>query len=231
MAVDVLNQREACARSYRAATAPSSVATASRGSGAPGAGVVSAGAGAPMVLMVATIEARKNHIAVLEACQRLWEQGLEFKLNLAGRLSRDTGKNVLDRISRLRKANWPVRWLGHITDAELRWQFSACRFTLHPSLYEGFGLPVLESLSHGKPCIVSDRGALSETAGGGGCYLVSEPAADVIADAMRELLGNQALYERLVAQCSEREFKAWDQYCDEVTIWQRSLKKRAVDRR
>ena len=182
-----------------------------------------------MVLMVATIEARKNHMAVLEACQQLWEQGLEFKLNLAGRLSRDTGKDVLDRINRLRKANWPVHWLGHITEAELRRQFSACRFTLHPSLYEGFGLPILESLSYGKPCVVSDRGALAETARGGGCYLVSDPAADSIADAMRKLLRDQAFYERLVAECRARKFKAWDRYCDELTIWQGSLKKRTVD--
>jgi len=183
----------------------------------------------PQVLMVATIEARKNHLAVLEACERLWTQGIDFDLTLAGRLSRETGRGVLEQIRALERKNRPIKWVGHVGDEELKRLYQACRFTLHPSLYEGFGLPVLESLGSARPCIITDRGALAQVAQDGGCYVISDPGPNTLADAIRELLLNPALYERLVKACRERQFKRWDSYCDELTTWQRSLKKRAIN--
>ena len=182
----------------------------------------------PEVLMVGTIEARKNHLAVLDACERLWDQGVDFGLTLVGRLSKDTGRSVRERVRALEGKNRPVRWVGHIGDEELKGLYQTCRFTLLPSLYEGFGLPVLESLSYAKPCIVTDRGALAQLAKDGGCSLVSDPGPSALADAIRGLLLNPALYERLVRECRERRFKRWESYCDELATWQRSLKKRAV---
>ena len=181
----------------------------------------------PEVLMVGTIEARKNHRAVLEACERLWAQGAEFGLTLAGRLSNDTGGDVPGRVRELQGKNRPIRWIGHVGDEELKRLYQSCRFTLHPSFYEGFGLPVLESLSYARPCIVSDRGALAEIVAEGGCYVVADPTPAALADAIRELLMNSGLYQRLAGECRERRFKQWDEYCDELIAWQRSLKKRA----
>ncbi|HSS64062.1 MAG TPA: glycosyltransferase family 1 protein [Gammaproteobacteria bacterium] len=183
----------------------------------------------PRVLMVATLEKRKNHAAVLEACELLWTQGIDFQLTLAGRLSKDTGRDVLEQIRTLENKRRPVSWIGHIGDEELRELYQTCRFTLHPSLYEGFGLPVLESLSAGKPCIVTDRGALAQVAEAGGCHVLDDPTPKAVAGAIRELLLDSVLYERLVGECRKRRFKRWDSYCDELTLWQRSLKKRAVD--
>ncbi len=203
----------------------------------PGTGLVSlervegsnGAAEKPRLLMVATIEKRKNHMAVLEACERLWAQGIDFELTLAGRLSKDTGRDVLKTLRTLEGKNRPVSWVGHVGDNELKQLYQRCRFTLHPSLYEGFGLPVLESLSCGRPCIVTDRGALAQVARDGGCYVVSDPEPNALAGAIRELLLDPALYERLVGECRERKFKRWDDYCKELTTWRGSLKKRAID--
>ena len=185
----------------------------------------STGTGRPMVLMVATIEGRKNHLAVLEAAERLWQQGVEFELRFVGRL-RDAKLRVIERIDALSSINRPIRWLGHIPDAEVQRQYQACRFSLHPSLYEGYGLPVLESLSCGKPCIVSNRGALAEVARNGGCFTVSDSGPEALAAAIRELLLNESLYHRLVQECREREFRSWSQYCDDLIAWLRSLRQR-----
>ena len=53
-----------------------------------------------------------------------------------------------------------------LTDAEVAWLYRECRFTVFPALYEGWGLPVSESLSHGKFCIASDNSSLPEAGQG-----------------------------------------------------------------
>ena len=183
----------------------------------------------PQVLMVGSIEPRKNHQAALEACERIWKQGLNFELIIAGRISNEGCRDVVESVQKMKAQRLPIKWLGYVADEELERLYEHCRFTLHPSLYEGFGLPVIESLSKGKPCIASRRGALAETATKGGCYLVDETTPESIASGIRELLLNQDLYERLVCECRERKYKSWADYCDELTRWQRTLKKRAVN--
>ncbi len=179
------------------------------------------------ILMVATIESRKNHLAVLTACEILWQQGLDFQLTLVGRL-RDPSLKVVERVDALRSSGRPIRWLGHVPDAEVTRLYQSCRFTLHPSLYEGFGLPVLESLRHHRPCIVSDRGALPEVARDGGCLTVSDTAPATLAAAMRTLLVDESLYSRLVQECKQRPFRSWRQYADDLVAWLRSLQKRSL---
>jgi len=51
-------------------------------------------------------------------------------------------------------------------------------FTVYPSLMEGFGIPILESLWHGKPCVCGGNGALGEVARGGGCLIVDQTSED-----------------------------------------------------
>jgi glycosyltransferase involved in cell wall biosynthesis len=53
-----------------------------------------------------------------------------------------------------------------VSDAELRWLYQNCRFTVYPSHYEGWGLPVAESLAHGKFCLASSASSLPEIAPG-----------------------------------------------------------------
>ncbi len=80
-----------------------------------------------------------------------------------------------------------VRLLGRVEDADLPALMSGAAAFVYPSLYEGFGLPVLEALACGSPVLCSDIPALREVAGDAACYI---PAPDVVAwrDAMREAL-------------------------------------------
>ncbi len=174
-----------------------------------------AGDGPPVVLMVATLEPRKNQLAVLEACETLWRRGARFALRLIGR--RRGGDKAASRIAELRAKGRPVEWLGHVSDEALANAYAECRFTLCPSLYEGYGLPVVESLRRLRPCIVSACGALPEVSAGGGCLTLSEPGSVPLADAMLRLFEDEDCYQRLVSECGRRRYRDWSDYVDDLT--------------
>jgi glycosyltransferase involved in cell wall biosynthesis len=89
-----------------------------------------------------------------------------------------------------------VRLLGWIADDELEGLYAAADCFVLPSLYEGFGMPVLEAMSRGLPVACSDRGSLREVAGQA-ALLFDPESARSIADAIERVLADQALRQRL----------------------------------
>lgn len=179
--------------------------------------------GPPVVLCVGSIEARKNHVALLDACARLWSDGRQFSLHLIGLAHPQTGAVALERIRALQAAGRPLRYDGPVSEAAINAAYAGCTFTIYPSLMEGFGLPIVESMVNGKPCICSDRGALGESARGGGCLLVSSVDAAALAAAIDRLLGAPAEVAALAAAARGRCFKSWRDYASELTHWMREL--------
>lgn len=116
---------------------------------------------------------------------------------------------------------------GPADDAGLHAAYQQCAFTVYPSLIEGFGLPVLESLQHGKPCICSDAGALGESARGGGCVSLPSVDARSLAGAIRRLLQDAAELATLAGQARARRFKLWPDYARELTDWMATLPRRS----
>jgi glycosyltransferase involved in cell wall biosynthesis len=178
------------------------------------------------VLCVGTIEGRKNHLALLEACEALWTEGLVFELHLLGLARPDTAAAALARIDALKAAGRPLHYDGPADDAALQAAYQRCAFTVYPSLIEGFGLPVLESLQHGQPCICSNDGALGESTRGGGCLALPEVDAASLAGAIRRLLKNPAELAALSAAARTRKFKSWGDYAGELTTWMATLPRR-----
>jgi glycosyltransferase involved in cell wall biosynthesis len=119
------------------------------------------------VLYVSTIEARKNHALLLRVWRRLIERhGAERvpQLLFVGR----TGWHIEELLDGLKasgnlggKLTIACDW----SDAEVKEAYRRCRFTVFPSLTEGWGSPVGESLLHGKFCVASDRASLPEVGG------------------------------------------------------------------
>lgn len=181
----------------------------------------------PRILCVGTIEGRKNHLGLLQACDTLWQEGLKFELQLLGLPRADTAGPALARIATLKAAGRPLIFDGPADDAGLHAAYRQCAFTVYPSLIEGFGLPVLESLQHGKPCICSGTGALGESARGGGCIALPSVDAGSLAGAIRRLLQNPADLAALAVQARTRRFKLWPDYARELTDWMRALPRRS----
>jgi glycosyltransferase involved in cell wall biosynthesis len=177
----------------------------------------------PTVLMVATIEARKNHIALLKAAELLWHRGRKFRLRLIGGINRKTEVTTLKYLQWLQRAGAAMEWLGSVSDETLQQEYERCKFTIYPSLCEGFGLPVLESLSYGKPCICSDATALREQARGGGCLILPNTDIRALSEAIDRLLTDEILYDQLVEEARQRVFRTWHDYCQELVEWIRSL--------
>lgn len=180
----------------------------------------------PVVLSVGSIEGRKNHLALLEACEQLWARGRTFELHLIGLAHPQTGRAALDRIAALQSAGRPLRSDGAVDEAALEAAYAACAFTVYPSLMEGFGLPVLESLARSKPCICSGRGALGESARAGGCLALDQVDAASLADALDRLLTSPDEHRQLSAAARSRHFQTWAGYAAELTAWMRTLPRR-----
>jgi len=181
----------------------------------------------PVVLCVGSLEGRKNHLALLEACEQLWAGGVRFELRLVGLAHPQTGRAALARLHTLQAAGRPLRYDGPLSDAAVDTAYAACSFTVYPSLMEGFGLPVFESLAHGKPCVCSARGALGEATLGGGCVALDAVDATSLASAIGRLLATPGEIATLAAAARARKIRPWGDYAAELTAWIRSLPSRS----
>lgn len=180
----------------------------------------------PIVLSVGSLEGRKNHLELLSACEALWTRGLAFQLHLIGLAQAQTGRAALAKVRALQAAGRPIRYEGPVDDNALEAAYAECAFTVYPSLMEGFGLPVIESLERGKPCICSARGALGESARDGGCLALESVDAASLAQAMEQLLTESDRRNALSTTARQRRFKRWSAYATELLEWMSTLQPR-----
>ena len=117
------------------------------------------------LLSVGTLEIRKNQTCLLNAYRILAKRhpGRLPKLILVGRQGWIDG-NIEFQVQHDRELSGLVQIITDATDQELDGLYERCLFTLFPALYEGWGLPVAESLKHGKPCICSNTSSMLEIA-------------------------------------------------------------------
>lgn len=123
--------------------------------------------GRPYVLFVSTIEARKNHMLLFRVWRRLMEEmapGTLPDLVFAGRVGWMVS-DLMNQIENSSNLNGRLHIIEGLDDHELKSVYGGCLFTVFPSFYEGWGLPVSESLSMGKPCISSNSTSLPEAGG------------------------------------------------------------------
>jgi len=170
----------------------------------------------PLVLMVGSIEPRKNQLAVLAATESLWREGLDFELRVIGGGAAVYVNELEMAMARARSRGARVAHARGVDDAGLAAAYRDATAFVFPSLQEGYGLPVAEALASGTPAITSRYGSTAEIASFGGCILV-DPRSDVeIADALREILTDDALRLRLVEQTTRLVSRDWSQYADEL---------------
>ncbi len=127
-------------------------------------------------LFVGTIEPRKNLITLLRALRLLLDQATgELPCLVVAGARGWLDDAVFATVAELRLHD-AVKFVGPATPSDLVWLYNACRLSLHPELYSGFGLPVLEAMQSGAPTIVADTSSLPEVAGDAALLLPPQDA-------------------------------------------------------
>ncbi len=153
-------------------------------------------------LFVSTIQPRKNIARLAQAFDKFKKQTRsDLRLVIAGKKGW-LWKDIFRQIEKLENKD-QIIFTGYVDDAELAWLYKNALFFIHPSLYEGFGLPVLEAFSWGLPTACSFTGSLPEIAGEASIYF-NPLDIDDMADKIRKLWEDGNLRERLSRQGKQR---------------------------
>ncbi|MBI4259466.1 MAG: glycosyltransferase family 4 protein [Actinobacteria bacterium] len=162
----------------------------------------------PYVLSVGTLEPRKNLVALVRAYRRAAASGIPHALVLAGPLG--WGYRPLLREIALAGPG-EVVLTGPLETSELDAMYRGASAFAYPSLYEGFGLPVLEAMARGVPTVTSSASSLPEVAGDAAIAVDPHRVAEIAA-AIQRVLGDEALAGRLAAAGRARaERYSWDE--------------------
>jgi glycosyltransferase involved in cell wall biosynthesis len=175
--------------------------------------------GSPMVLVVGSHEPRKNHLAVLHASEVLWREGVVFNLVLLG-AGAWNDQEYHDTLDALVSAGRPVQSIRGMPDRLLASAYRLAHCTVFPSLNEGFGLPVAESLSVGTPVITSNFGSMRDIVAPHGDplgALLVDPRSDTeLTGALRQVLTDVDLHARLSEEAAHHRRRTWDTYAAEL---------------
>lgn len=170
----------------------------------------------PFVLFVSTVEGRKNHSFIFDVWAELARTMPTIPtLVCVGRFGW-RAEQFLEKMLVTGNLSNRIKVLSDISDTELEALYDNCLFTVYPSAYEGWGLPVGESLSRGKLCVVSDRSSLPEVAGSHGIYIDPDDVADA-AQKVRRLVEDEAYRSGLEKRLRE-DFvpRTWDVVATEL---------------
>jgi glycosyltransferase involved in cell wall biosynthesis len=167
-----------------------------------------ASTGPPYALMIGTLEPRKNLPLALDAITILRKDGLDLRLVLAG--SSSPLLDVAELLEERGLGPSDVVVTGYVDDPHLAQLVAGARMLVFPSLYEGFGMPLVEAMEAGLPIVGARAGATPETVGDAG-LLVDPNDAEAFADAMSRLASDDELRAQLVAAGHRQAAKfTWD---------------------
>lgn len=168
-------------------------------------------------LTVGTIQPRKNLIRLMKAFKGFLNMTNDFKFKLILVGEKGWLSDEIFEVPKKIGLNSNVRFLGRVKDEELVHLYSGAAALVYPSLYEGFGLPVLEAFACNCPVIASNSSSLPEVVGEAG-LLVNPYSVEQIMAAMLKLTSNQNLRDNLIEEGSIRASKfTWDE-CAKKTL-------------
>ena len=168
------------------------------------------------VITVSTFEPRKNYQVLYQAVKHAQLVGLRLpRIVIVGRPGWST-EELQQMIRHDPTTQDSLLWLSEVSDNELAWLYENTLFTVFPSIAEGWGLPVSESIHFGKFCIASDQASLPEIAGDLIDYVSPFDAAGW-AEAIARLAADPALLaDRTARLVSDYQPRTWDSFVDTV---------------
>lgn len=152
----------------------------------------------PYILFVSTLEPRKNVVRLIEAFNQLKERAaIDHELVLVGQ----KGWQFEPILAAMATSPWRhhIRHLDYLDDGEVAYCYAHADVLAYPSLYEGFGLPVLEAMTLGCPVVTANTSSLPEVAGDA-ALLVDPLSVDDLAAALARVIQDQTLRQSLVEQ-------------------------------
>jgi glycosyltransferase involved in cell wall biosynthesis len=170
----------------------------------------------PFILHVGSFEPRKNIPALLEAYAILKKKGVcQHSLVFTGG-TRWKSSGIISKIEELRLQN-DISILGYIPEEELPVLYNAADLLVYPSLYEGFGMPVVEAMACGCPIITSNIASLPEITGTAG-IMVNPNDYNELADAISMVIQDSQLKQKMRQQGLEQaKFFSWER-CAQQTM-------------
>jgi len=175
----------------------------------PPPGMLPEGIEPGFILAVGTVEPRKNYPRLLAAYRRLRSRPGSLPIVIGRRagvpqlvIAGRPGWAYGDTLQRI-QVEPGVRYLGHVDEPTLAALYESASVLAFPSLYEGFGLPLLEAMAHGVPAVIGNSGALPELAAGTAIEVDAQDV-DSIARGLETLLSDPALRTRLGAEGMRR---------------------------
>ncbi len=174
------------------------------------------------LLYVGVLEPRKNLPALIRAYRSLVDRGISHGLVIVGR----KGWMYDQLFHTIRDLDLASRVIltGYVPEAELPLLYSAADLFIYPSLYEGFGLPVLEAMACSVPVVTSNISSMPEIVGDAG-ILVDPRRMDELADAVHRILNDRDLHDELARKGAERsKIFTWERTAQEtLAVYRRAL--------
>ena len=170
------------------------------------------------LLCVGIVEPRKNQGFLLDICEALWREGLDFDLHIVGRVNPHFGKPLEKRFTQTRQREARFHFHPAASDITLKKLYRNARAVMLPTQAEGCGLPLLEALWHSVPCVCSDLPVLRENADGGGCLpaKVDDPSDWLMK--LRMVLTDEVTCQSLRAEATKRTLPRWKDTAQALSI-------------
>ena len=169
------------------------------------------------IVCVSTLEPRKNHRTLIRAFRRLRAERpeLDLRLTLIGN-SYAGADDLADWVVGTAAEEPRLSWLGSRPDTEVAGIVGGAAFTVYPSLVEGFGLPILESLWLGTPVLCHEAGVMAELAAGGGCLVADMSDEASVATSIAQLASDHDLRAQLATEATARSIADWRAYAVQI---------------
>lgn len=164
--------------------------------------------GGPYVLALGTIEPRKDHVTLVRAMADVWPVLPDLKLAVAG--GDGWARPELDELVDELGVGDRIRFLGYVDEQTRADLLAGAELLAYPSIYEGFGLPILEAMQAGVPVVSTSAGAIPEVAGRA-AVLVEPQDPTALAGALLAVLEDDVVRSRMIEAGRDRSGgQSWD---------------------
>lgn len=176
----------------------------------------------PYLLFVGTIEPRKNIINLIKAFEKIAKNIPSYNLYLVGRKGWNSD-GIYDYYEKSKYKN-RIEFLDYVSDEDLVYLYNGAKLFCYPSIYEGFGLPILEAMKCGVPVITSNISSMPEVGGKAVIYVDPKDHND-LAQKMQKTLKDEKVLEKLSWDSLKQSNKfSWDKCaCQTYKIYKKVL--------